>query len=322
MTAMAWTRDQVLHISGRPVRVRVQGEGSPVLLINGLGANLSMWDPLVEELAGFQVITFDSPGTGGSAAPYLPYPLSRIADLAVQVLDELGHEQVDVLGYSLGGGVAQELANGHPDRVRRLVLVSTSCGTGAVPGALRALMAVTTPARHYLKSGYRVAMKMVTLAPAEQASAQLRQRSGNWHNETPPSLRGYMLQMTAFARFGSLPWLHGITQPTLVVSGTHDRLVPLANSALLAAHLPNARLHIADQWGHYLLQDASSGAPAAIADFLSAESATWSATWQGAAEVGEAELAQFLAEAPKSAHPARLVNRVVRKRYSTRRPGE
>ena len=315
MTMTLWTTDQVMHISGQAVRVRVRGDGPPLLLINGLGANISMWEPLLEALEGFQLVTFDAPGTGGSKAPFLPYPLSRIADIAAEVLDELGHDQVDVLGYSLGGGVAQELARRHPERLRRLVLVSTSCGTGAIPGALRALLAVTTPARHYIKSGHRVAMKMVTLAPAEQASERLRGQSGKRQQEAPPTVRGYMLQMNAFARFGSLPWLQSIEQPTLLVSGTHDRLVPIANSALLAAHLPNARLHIADQWGHYLLQDPASGAAAAIADFLSAETVTESAAWRSAQVVDEDDLAEFVASAPRSAHPARFVNNVVRSFY-------
>ena len=66
---------------------------------------------------------------------------------------------------------------------------------------------------------------------------------------------GYMLQMTAFSTFNSLPWLHRVSQPTLVLSGEQDRLMPVANSAVLASHLPNARLRVFEHWGHYLLHD-------------------------------------------------------------------
>ncbi len=304
--------DRFIDVSGRSVRVRVQGEGPPVLLINGLGANLSMWAPLVGQLKGFQVITFDAPGSGRSEAPLFPYRLSLIADVASRLLDELGHAQVDVLGYSLGGAVAQQLALQDPERVRRLVLVSTSCGAGAVPGAWRALMAVMTPARHYAKSGYSVAMKVIDLAPAEKESEVLRELSTTWHHEAPPSVRGYALQMTAMSMFNSLPWLHRLEHPTLVVSGTDDHLIPLANGAILAAYLPNARLRVVDRWGHYLLQDAFSGAGRDIAEFLGSDSFETTAAWSEAVTVNPTDMDDFVRTAPKSGHPFRYVNTLVR----------
>ena len=313
--------EHLIDISGRRVRVRVHGEGQPVLLINGLGANVTMWAPLLERLEGFQVITFDAPGTGRSEAPRLPYRLSGVASVASRVLDALGHEQVDVLGYSLGGAVAQQLAFQDPQRVRRLVLVSTSSGAGAVPGSLRALMAVMTPARHYAKSGYGVAMKMINLAPAEKESDFLRQQAGNWHHEAPPSMRGYALQMTAFSLFNSLPWLHRVTQPTLVLSGTDDRLIPLANGAVLAAYLPNARLRSVERWGHYLLHDAASGAGEAIAEFLGAGTLEESSSWNDATVVSAEEMAAFVHGAPRSAHPYQYVNWLVRRWYPVRKAG-
>ena len=310
--------EQFVDISGRTVRVRVHGSGQPVLLINGLGANVSMWRPLLARLGGFQVITFDAPGTGKSQAPLLPYRIAAISDVARHVLDFLGHDQVDVLGYSLGGGVAQQLAHDHPDRVRRLVLVSSSCGAGAVPGSLVALMAVMTPARHHAKSGYKIAMKMVNLAPAEKQSTYLQEQTANWHHESPPSMRGYSLQMGAFSVFNSLPWLHQVRQPTLVLTGSHDRLIPLANSALLAAHLPNARLRIFDQWGHYLLHDGTSGAGDVVADFFSAAEHDDSRAWSEAQPVSQDDMAEMVKAAPWSAHPSRVMNSLVRRLYKVR----
>ena len=308
--------ERFVDVSGRSVRVRVQGEGRPLLLINGLGANVSMWATLLKQLEGFQVITFDAPGAGRSKAPLFPYRLSWIAKVAVRVLDELELERVDVLGYSLGGGVAQQFALEYPERVRRLVLVSSSCGAGAVPGSLRALMAVMTPARHYAKSGYRIAMKMVTLAPAEKDSRPLKEQAENWHHEAPPSVRGYTLQMTAFSMFNSLPWLHRVSHPTLVLSGTHDRLVPMANSAVLAAYLPNARLSVFDQWGHYLLHDAASGAGRTVADFLGADNYSTSKAWKDARAVSQEDMAALVRAAPRSRHPSKYMNGIVRRIYS------
>ncbi len=314
--------ERFVDVSGRSVRVKVHGSGPPVLLINGLGANVSMWLPLLERLRDFQVITFDAPGTGKSQAPLLPYKISAISEVAVHVLDALGLDQVDVLGYSLGGGVAQQLALDHPDRVRRLVLVSSSCGAGAVPGSLLALMAVMTPARHYAKSGYRVAMKMVNLAPAEKGSAYLREQTANWHHESPPSMRGYSLQMSAFSVFNSLPWLHQVKHPTLVLSGSDDRLIPAANSAVLAAYLPHARLRVFDQWGHYLLHDAASGAGDVVADFFGADAYADSQAWSEAGTMSREDMVKRVRATPRSAHPSQFMNSLVRRFYRVQQEEE
>jgi poly(3-hydroxyoctanoate) depolymerase len=311
--------ERFISISGGPVRVRVRGEGAPLLLINGLGANVATWTPLVEQLGGFKVISFDAPGTGNSYTPLIPYTVSWIADVAIGVLDALGHQRADVLGYSLGGAVAQELAHRYPERVRRLVLVSSSCGAGAVPGALRALLAVSTPMRHFTKTGYRLAMNMVSLAPAEKESGIVEQQLAKWQRDATPSVRGYMLQMTAFSTFHSLPWLHRVRQPTLVLAGAADRIVPAVNSAILAAYLADARLRVFDKWGHYLLHDAASGAAATVADFLGAEDHATSSAWDTARPVSQQDLKQFVRAAPRSAHPASCTSGLVRRLHPVKK---
>lgn len=310
--------ERIVDICGRPVRTRVRGEGPPVLLINGLGANVAMWSPLLEQLSGFQLISFDAPGTGMSKSPVLPYRIGHIAEVARRVLDELGVERADVLGYSLGGAVAQQLGYRQPERVRRLILVSSSCGIGQIPGPLRSAFAVMTPARHYTKTAYRAAMRLVGLAPAERNSSAIKALMGDWHQGAAPTMRGYTLQMTAFSAFHSLPWLHRVTQPTLVVSGTHDNLMPIANSAVLAAYLPDARLHVVEGWGHYLLFDPASGAPAAIAEFFGAPDHATSSVWRQARTVERADLPRFVHAAPRSAHPASFTNGFVRSLFPPR----
>jgi poly(3-hydroxyoctanoate) depolymerase len=310
--------ERIVDICGRPVRVRVHGEGHPVLLINGLGANVATWTPLVDQLPGFQLICFDAPGTGRSKSPARPYRIAHIAEVASRVLDEVGVERADVLGYSLGGAVAQQLAYQRPDRVRRLVLVSTSCGIGAVPGSLRAMVAVMTPARHYSTRAHRLATKMVDLPPAERESPVVAEQLAERHREGAPSVLGYSLQMAAFSAFSSLPWLHHIQQPTLLLAGTDDRLVPMENSAVLAAYLPNARLQVVERWGHYLLLDPASGAGHTVADFLTAEDYAESAAWNDARAVSQADMAAIVRSAPRTAHPALLMNRVVRTLHGRR----
>src|SRR2546421_3033117 len=123
-------RVEFLATSSAPsLRVARIGAGEPLLLINGLGANLEMWQPLVGALAGErELIAFDLPGTGRSAQPRWPLRMPHLAQVVTELLDELGHDRLDVLGYSLGGIVAQELAHRDPDRIRRLVLCATTPG--------------------------------------------------------------------------------------------------------------------------------------------------------------------------------------------------
>ena len=318
-TTSADSHERVLRVGGTRIRVRIRGEGEPVLLINGLGANVAMWNSLAEQLTGFQVISYDAAGTGHSSTPLLPYTMAHTADVASGVLDALGHDRAHVLGYSFGGAVAQTLALREPDRIHRLVLACTSCGVGAVPGSMRALLAVMTPMRYYSKRAHELAAAMVELAPAERNSSFL-ERTAAERKEAMPSMLGYALQMTAFWTFSSVRWLHRIETPALVLAGTNDKLVPAANAALLAAYLPNARLRLYEQWGHYVLHDARSGAGAAVADFFSADRPEDSGAWRDALAITGENLAGFVRAAP-TVHPAAIVSLLVRRAFPPPRRG-
>jgi pimeloyl-ACP methyl ester carboxylesterase len=141
-----------LSIGGRVLRVAVR-EGDPawppLLLCNGIGASLELLQPFVDALDPRRpVIRFDMPGIGGSPAPAVPYHLHTLPSLLSGLLDELGHDQADVLGISWGGGLAQQFALSRPGRVRRLVLVATGTGALMVPGHPRVLVKMVTPRRH------------------------------------------------------------------------------------------------------------------------------------------------------------------------------
>src|SRR6478672_10739478 len=127
MTPGTAPRESLVRARGVGVFVRERGEGRPVLMINGLGGNVEMWRAMEERVARVsRTITFDAPGTGRSPTQLWPMTISSLA--------ELGHERVDVLGFSLGGLVAQQLAHRAPERVRRMVLAATACGWGSMPG--------------------------------------------------------------------------------------------------------------------------------------------------------------------------------------------
>ena len=108
----------------------------PLLLFNGIGANIELVGPFLEALDGLEAIIFDVPGVGGSPAPRLPYRPWHLARLSARLLDQLGYGHVDVLGVSWGGAIAQQFAFQQAKRCRRLILAATSPGHLMVPGKL------------------------------------------------------------------------------------------------------------------------------------------------------------------------------------------
>lgn len=227
-------------VSGLRITIRVQGEGDPLLLINGMTRPLKSWDPLTRALYGRTIVSFDAPGVGGSPTPRRPVPIPELAAIAVAVLDAAGLDQADVLGFSHGGAVAQQLARDAPDRVRRLILVATSCGVGSNPGNSK---------RAVLHSLGR------------------RDEDNPWPR---PDALGLVWHSLAISSWSSIPFLGAIKAPTLVVSGTHDRVVPPVNSRVLARRIPNATLILLP--GGHDLQRADQAAPLAriVEDFLPA----------------------------------------------------
>jgi pimeloyl-ACP methyl ester carboxylesterase len=282
--------EHVVRVLGHRLRVRVRGEGPPVLLVNGLGASVAMWEPLHEDLADFRVISFDAPGTGLSSTPTVPYTMRALAAVVAGLLDQLGEDVVDVVGYSFGGALAQQLARDHRERVRRLVLGATICGWGGLPGDVPSVLSVLTPVRYYSKRAYALTAPILAGGAAE-ADPEFVLRTARARAEAPPSVPGYAFQLMATWRWSSLPWLHRLEQPTLVVTGAQDRLLPAVNSTLIASRMPHARMLAIDGWGHYVLLDRLSGAGHAIAEFLRAPRPEDSEAWRRSRAVSDEDAA-------------------------------
>ena len=217
-----------LSIGGLRIAARATGSGDPVLLLNGMSRPMESWAYFADALQDRTVIAFDAPGVGASETPVVPYSMPMLADTAARVLDAFGIEKADVVGYSHGGAVAQQLAVGHAARVNRLVLLATACGVGAVPGHPRDVT-------------------QLLLTP---------NRETRWPRPHP---LGLFWQIAAISTWSSIPVLGCIDAPTLVVCGDHDRAVPPANSRLLAARIRDTRL-VTIQAGH----DLQKPGPAAV----------------------------------------------------------
>jgi poly(3-hydroxyalkanoate) depolymerase len=247
-------RSTYVSIGRQRLRVMVEnpGAGRPLLLINGIGATGDLFEPLREFLGDRETIAFDAPGVGGSPAPIYPPTMRGIARIVAGLIHELGHDQVDVLGLSWGGALAQELARRHPDRVRRLILTATMPGWTSLPGRPAAVSILMSPARYY-STDYlrRVAPTLYGGAIADHPS--LLAKHARLREARPPTTIGYVWQLSALRRWTSLPWLHRLRQRTLVLAGDDDPIIPLPNSRIIANRIPDGRLHVVEGGGHLFL---------------------------------------------------------------------
>jgi pimeloyl-ACP methyl ester carboxylesterase len=298
-------------VAGGKIFVQITGDGPPVLLINGIGASHAMWEPMVAGLQGLEVIAFDAPGVGRSEPRCLPYSVRALGQQIRELLDKLGRPHVDVVGYSFGGAVAQELARQAPDTVRRLVLAGAACGWGGLPGTPAALAVLSMPLRYYSRSFYEATAGALAGGQAERDPAFIR-RAGEARLRYPPSLAGYAAQLAAIGRWTSLPWLHTLEHPTLAVHGEDDPVVPPANGMLLANRLPNARFRLQPREGHFLLLDPDSSAIPSVRDFLCAPNYRTSRTWRDAREIDEHRLSAAIRATRGSAQPFAAASALMR----------
>ncbi len=258
-----------VDVDGVRLRTSVRGAGPPLLLITGLGASLDLTRPFERELTarGVQTVAFDAPGIGESTAYPRPRRMRGVARTIEAMLDALGYTEVDVLGVSLGGVVAQQLAHQAPRRVRRLVLAATGPGLGGVPGSPRVLLALATPRRYYQPDYYRrVAGRIYGGAARRDPDALLHGSPARFVER--PSVRGYFGQLYAITGWTSLPWLHRLRQPTLVLAGDDDPIVPLLNGRILAHRISGARLHVVPGGGHLFLLEQPAEMAALVTRFL------------------------------------------------------
>jgi poly(3-hydroxyalkanoate) depolymerase len=245
--------------AGRPAR-------PPLLLMNGIGASLDLLQPFADALSPqTAVIRFDVPGVGGSPLPRFPYRFTGLSRLVANLLTALGHQTADVLGISWGGGLAQHFAAFQRGRCRRLVLVSTATGALMVPARPAVLAQMITP-RRYLDRQYlsRVAGDLYGGSARDDGARIAAQMHAS---SRVGSAQGYLYQLAAGVGWTSVPFLPFVRQPTLILSGDDDPLIPLANARIMRALIPGARLHVY-HGGHLgLVTEAATLAPV-VEDFL------------------------------------------------------
>jgi pimeloyl-ACP methyl ester carboxylesterase len=241
------------------------GDGPPLLLIQGLGYGRWSWAPVVPALAErYRVLWFDNRGIGDSDKPDGPYTAKLMAGDALQVLDEAGVERAHVLGASLGGMIAQEVAAGAPERVDKLVLCCTTPGgadTVPMPDVTVQLFAEAAALAP------EVALRrFVENALAADASAELIQELYDLRVANPPDPAGWQAQAAAGLTFEGVDG--EIAAPTLIVTGTEDNVVDPHNSDVLAERIPGAEVQRIDNAGHLVFWEQPDAFVRIIWEFL------------------------------------------------------
>lgn len=275
LTSWTTTPTQTLDVGGTSFAYRELGPrgGTPLVFLHHFTAVLDDWDPRVIDGVAAQrhVITFDNRGVGSTSGK-VPHTLAEMADDATAFIRALGHDQVDLLGFSLGGGVAQEIAVSHPELVRRLILTGTGVRGGGgltrmpliVGGAYSKAALTRVDPRHFLffnrnATGRRAAAEYI---------ARLQERTTD--RDKPISHQARIAQLLAIreAGLGKPHDLSRITQPTFVANGDNDVMVASSQSRELAERIPGAQLTIYPDSGHGgIFQHHEQFVPAVL-DFL------------------------------------------------------
>jgi pimeloyl-ACP methyl ester carboxylesterase len=266
---------QLANVKGINIAYGVRGSGPPLVLIMGYRLSSLAWPPeFIDDLAErFTVVLFDNRGTGNSDKPTFGYEISNMARDLRGLLDYLKIPRAHVLGYSMGGAIAQEFVRQFPDRVLRLVLFATMCGgpraTYASPSVVRVMRELDgLKPEEIARRIWRVTYSPGYLENHRKlAEDQMRREIA-----APTPLHAADLQYQALAEFDCSEVLSKVEAPTLVLTGDLDQLVPPQNSRLIAGLIPRASLIVIPGCGHRMMWEATDQCVGFVTEFLTGAS--------------------------------------------------
>jgi 3-oxoadipate enol-lactonase len=249
-----------------------RGHGEPLVLISGLGGDHAFWQSSVDALdSHFQLITFDTRGIGKSDAPDAPYSMEVFSDDLAGLLDSLKLERANVLGFSMGGNIAQMFALRYPRRISKLILAASFASMN-----IQARLFLDAVLRVY-ESGASTGQMFDLIAPwlfspgflARPENAAFLQYDESDPNAQP--FYAWKRQYVAQQQFNVVDTLCEITAPTLILAGEEDRLAHLEDSKILARHIQNSTLHVFPGAGHLINYESPKLFHRCVRDFLLAE---------------------------------------------------
>ncbi len=237
-----------IRANGIDIRYAIAGQGPWLLLAHSLATDLSLWDDqMVALTARFRVLRFDTRGHGGSSAPDMAYDFPLLASDAIDLMDGLGIDKAQFVGISMGGMIAQHVALAAPERIDRLVLVST---TSSYPPEARAMWGdrIAAVRAQGMEPLVAPTLERWFTPPWRQAHPEVMARIGHLIRATPTA--GYIGSGQAIATLDTTSRLPELRCPTLVIAGASDAGTPPAMGRKIAEQVPGARFELIDSASH------------------------------------------------------------------------
>lgn len=261
----------MITANGIDLFCRDDGSGQPVLFIQGLGVDHRGWAGVTRPLSSrSRCISFDSRDVGRSATVEAPYDVLDMAADALGLLDALAIDRADIVGTSMGGVIAQEIAVRHPERVRKLVLITTYTsgdprGTAIFEG--QALLRRTLSREEYCRATFWSVYSHQDYRRDGFIETMIARTAGNdlWQPQD-----AYERHVRAVLSANTEGRLGAIAAPTLILGGSEDILTPMRFSALLAREIPDARLEVIEGAGHGMIWSHPDAVVDRVGRFLSA----------------------------------------------------
>jgi pimeloyl-ACP methyl ester carboxylesterase len=253
----------MIGVAGRRLRIgqwHTGAGGTPLVMLNGIGMNMEMLEPVARQLGDRRLISVDMPGIGQSPDPIFPYTIAQMALTLAALLDRLHIDVVDMLGISWGGALAQQFAFQHRARTRRLVLAATSTGNLMVPGNPAMVGHMLDPMEYSVEAALR--RNLATLYNGGGSGRV------SLNAATAPSPVGWACQLSAFAAWNSAPFLPLLSLPVMVMADNEDQLIPVANAQFLHNAIPGSRLELFDGGGHLFMLSHPAEFAEKLNDFL------------------------------------------------------
>lgn len=240
-----------VNVNDINIYYEIHGKGFPLVMITGLAGDSNWWS--LEEVKAyshyFKLIIFDNRGAGRTDKPKEDYSINQFANDVLGLMDALKIEKAHVLGSSMGGMIAQEIAINHPERIGKLVLCSTHCGgMKKVNPSQEVLDMMTSPNQDLIDGIISLCFTKEIIKSNPKLISRFRKKISK--TRIPP--RSYILQLKSVDYFNTCSRLKQIIAPTLILHGKNDLLIPVANAEILLSQIPNAKIKMLEPEGHWI----------------------------------------------------------------------
>lgn len=261
--------DHLIQVGDIQMGYHIVGNGYPLVMIMGYGNTMRLWEPaLIRSLCSHhKLIIFDNRGMGDTEVGRRPFSIEQFADDTAGLMDALHIRQAHVLGWSMGGLIAEELALRHPGRVNKLILYAAHCNANLFPPKPEVIQKLTDTSGSPQEQGMRL---ISTLFPPKWLSDNQERIKEIFYRplgSIPPETMDK--QSMAIGKWkGCCDRLSDINSPTLVIAGADDILVPSQNAHYLAGTVPDAQLVLYEKGGHGLMFQYPDAFSEKVTDFL------------------------------------------------------